>query len=484
MLRQPSGTTGRCAGPRTQNLDQENRLVAQAATGTFPADHQVGKLPLVGAPPLAVEQYCQAERELFSVSLWKRTLLALGLRKDDDWVSVSGDRLIIRDVSKAKTFPQEPKQAGPTHMSFCDLCRGPLRKVVFTTAGTGPQAEVWREYPLVVDGWICTLCGWSVMPRFITPDESAAYGRHGAEHAAKGEFGEAEFWFRRIIGSWPGYPAGYADLGQLMSARADAARDLDNRERYRHEALHWFERAIEADPGGSFPGIRTPFARLLALTGDEEKATELLKAVLARKEVSQEIRTETSTLLADIREGKSLFTRATEIMKGIILEPPAKPLSPAARAAMERGRTLLVEASNRKADFPTLFFLGKSELRLRNWEAARAALLEAHKIDPDQADGCRELAWATLELERTDEALPLTRRALELRPGDPGLQCNLAVVLLLTGDVQAAREAAEAALALDPQDSISKHLLRVIDEVATGQRQCPRSLAQLEGRQS
>ena len=409
--------------------------------------------------------------------------MALGLRKDD-WVSVAGDRLIIREVSKARTFPQEPKQAGPTHMSFCDLCRGPLRKVVITTAGNGPQAEVWRVYPLAVDGWACPLCGWLAMPRFITPEESAAYGRRGAEYAAKGEFDEAEFWFRRIIGSWSGYPAAYADLGQLMSARADAASDLDDRERYRREALGWFERAIEADPGCSFPGIRTPFARLLAVTGDEEKATELLKAVLSKNEVPEEVRSEACALLDDIRDGKALFTQATETMKGTLYEPPSEPLSPAARSAMERGRTLLVEAASRKADFPTLFFLGKSEMRLRNWEAARTAFQEALKIDPDQADGCRELAWVYLELERTAEALPLSRHALELRPGDLGLQCNLAVVLLLTGDVQTARAATEAALALDPKDPIPKHLLRVIDDVGTGQRQCPRSLAQLEGRHS
>jgi tetratricopeptide (TPR) repeat protein len=370
------------------------------------------------------------------VSFWKRTLQALGLRKDDDWIAVSGDHLVFRDVERARTIPQEAAQAGPKHLGICERCASPLRKVVFTTAGGGAQAEIWRAYPLAVDGWVCTACGWSAAPRFITPEESVGYARRGAEHAANGELDDAEFWFRRILGSWPGYHAGYADLGQVTSARADAASDFADKERYRREASRWLERAIELDPECTIAGIRPPFARILAMTGDEPRAIELLESVLARNEVAEAVRSAASALLADIRSGKALFGRATELMGSAILEPPAKPLSAAARAAIERGRTMLAEAAERDATFPTLFFLGKSELRLQNWQAACAALQRACEVDPSEVDGWRELTWAYLEQGKAADALPLARRASELKPEDSGLQCNLAVVLLLNGEVQ------------------------------------------------
>jgi hypothetical protein len=87
-----------------------------------------------------------------------------------------------------------------------------------------------------------------------------------------------------------------------------------------------------------------------------------------------------------------------------------------------------------------------------------------------------------LELDRADEALPIVQRALELRPEDAGLECNVALVRLLTGDVAGARAQASAALARDPGDEIARSLVAMIDDVAAGRRARPRSLAEAEGR--
>jgi len=417
------------------------------------------------------------------VTFWKRALQVLGLRKDDDWIYASGEHLVFRDVGKAKALPQEPPQAGPKHRGICEQCSGPLRKVVFTTAGAGAQAEVWREYPLAVDGWVCSACGWAAAPRCISPEESIEYGRRGAEHATAGEFDDAEFWFRRIIASWPGYHAGYADLGQLMSVRAEAASDRDAREHYRSEALRWFERAVEADPECSLPGVRLPYARILAVTGGDAKATKLLESIAGMSEAPEALLAEANALLASIQDGDALFSRATETMGETLFEPPQVGMSAGALSAMERGRGLLAEAARRKADFPTLFMLGKAEQRLQNWEAARAAFHAAHELDPDQVDGCRELCHVYLELGLGDRALPLARRAVELRPDDSGLQCNLAVALLLAGDIDAARATSSAALTRDPSDAVCQLVRQVIDDVDAGLRPRPRTLAQLEGRE-
>src|SRR5262249_15393427 len=161
------------------------------------------------------------------------------------------------------------KEFGRKEIAHCERCNKPLRKVVFTTAGSGDQVEIWRQYPLVVDGWVCPGCGWSAMPRYISAEESVEYGRQGSAHASHGQFDDAEFWFRRILGSWPGYAAGYADMGQLSCARADAATSPDAKRTYRSEAETWFRRAVDADSDRRLPGIRIPFARVLALKGNE-----------------------------------------------------------------------------------------------------------------------------------------------------------------------------------------------------------------------
>jgi len=78
--------------------------------------------------------------------------------------------------------------------------------------------------------------------------------------------------------------------------------------------------------------------------------------------------------------------------------------------------------------------------------------------------------------------MPIARRASELAPSDASLRCNLALVLLLTGSVDSARDEIRAARAMDPSDQIATLLSKIIDEVNNGRRAQPRSLAELEGR--
>ncbi|WP_207217670.1 MULTISPECIES: hypothetical protein [Sorangium] len=415
-------------------------------------------------------------------SLWYRVLAALGVHRSTGDVAFEEDRVILRDLERAKVFPQEPREPGRREMAACERCDGPLRKVVFTTAGGGDQVEIWRRYPLAVDGWMCRRCGWSAMPRFISAEESVEYGRVAAEHASTGQFDDAEFWLRRIIGSWPGYAPGYADLGQLSSARAEAATGPEAKARHRSEAEGWLRRAVDADPDRRLAGVRVPLARALALTGKEREAFEVLDGLLGDPALPASVRAEAEALAADLRDGRALFTRAAEMSGHLALEPRSKPLAAADRDALERARALLRQAAERKGAFANLWLLGKVEMRLGELDAALAALQHAHAIDPEQADGCRELGAVYLELDRARDALPIARRAIELRPEDAGLRCNLAVILLLTGDVEGALAEANAALSLDPTDAITRGVLELIDDVVTGRRQRPRSLAEAEGR--
>jgi len=416
------------------------------------------------------------------MSFWSRVTAAFGARKSTGEVAIEGDRVILQDLERAKGIPQEPRESGPKEMEACKHCSNPLRRVVFTTAGGGDQLDVWRQYPLAVDGWLCRSCGWSAVPRFISAEESVEYGRQGTAHATSGQFDDAEFWFRRIVSSWPGYAAGYADLGRLSTARADASTSVRARHRYRSDAEAWFRRAVAADPECRIAGARVALAQVLALNGDEREALQILDRLLGDPALEPSLRTEAETLASGVRGGKALFTRATEMSGELALEPPSKPLSAADRELLEEASALLRQAAQRMSTFATSWYLGKVEMRLGNLEVALSALQRAHTIDPDQPDGCRELGSVYLELDRAQEALPIVRRAAELRPGDAGLRCNLGLILLFTGDVAAARAEVTAALALEPNDTVTRGVLRLIDEVVAGRRQRPSSLAEAEGR--
>jgi tetratricopeptide (TPR) repeat protein len=416
------------------------------------------------------------------VSLLDRVLASFGIHRSTGEVVIEGDRVVLKDLRRARSFPQEPKDFGRKEILECEQCRSPLRKVVFTTAGSGDQIEIWRQYPLAVDGWVCPSCGWSAMPRCISAEESTEYGRQGVEHASSGQFDDAEFWFRRIIGSWPRYAAGYADLGQLSCDRAEAERSHVAKQRHRSNAVKWLRRAVALDPERQLARTRFQLARVLALTGAEDEALAMLEELLDGPALPPDVRVDADTLAGEIREGRALFTRATEMVRDLTLEAPRNPLDAAGRRTLEEARALLRRADKRKRSFATSWFIGKVEMRLGNAAAALVAFQEAHDVEPTKPDGCRELVAALLEVDRAQDALPVAKRAVDLRPDDAGLRCNLALVLLLTGDVATAQSEATAALEREPTDTINRGVAEMIDDVVTGRRQRPRSLAEAEGR--
>jgi Flp pilus assembly protein TadD len=57
-----------------------------------------------------------------------------------------------------------------------------------------------------------------------------------------------------------------------------------------------------------------------------------------------------------------------------------------------------------------------------------------------------------MESSKFDVARSFAEAALQLKPGDPGLMANLALVLLLAQDPRAAKSQIERAIAADPKD--------------------------------
>ncbi len=127
------------------------------------------------------------------------------------------------------------------------------------------------------------------------------------------------------------------------------------------------------------------------------------------------------------------------------------------------------------------WFLGKGHLALGDNELAYKSFLRAFEIESTVEAIPRELCGVCLELGRFEEAVNVAEKAVSLVPDSAELLGNLALAYLLSGSVAEAKKTITAALKMDSNDSINIYLETVINEVAGGVRDQPKSLADLQG---
>lgn len=139
-------------------------------------------------------------------------------------------------------------------------------------------------------------------------------------------------------------------------------------------------------------------------------------------------------------------------------------------------RVLEIDPSNWSA----LWIRGKAFQSLGEHTKAVDSFRSAYRVSSGQSDVAREFAEELLETQRFREAADVAREVSERSPQDAGLKANLALALLLSGDLPAAKQVIVDALKLDPNDSISKMLAKRIDDIASGARPQPKTLDELE----
>ena len=132
------------------------------------------------------------------------------------------------------------------------------------------------------------------------------------------------------------------------------------------------------------------------------------------------------------------------------------------------------------ASWPAHWLIGKGHQALGDHQRAYEAFREAARLSQKNADVARELSLECLHLGRHAEAVTAARLAMQITRSDPGLQANLALALLLAGDIDEALDQAEQAAARSPEDEINRNLLAVIQEVKDGRRRQPTTLAEVE----
>jgi tetratricopeptide (TPR) repeat protein len=408
---------------------------------------------------------------------------ALTPHRGEAGITVEEDRVVFKTIEEArKHIPSLPDRAGFPSTGPCAKCSGPMREVVFTTAGAGDQVRVWRAHPLAVDGWLCTSCGYATGKRRMSPAEITRVLETGVLHANESRLDDAEYWFLRAVSSWPAFPPALANLAQVYLQRADSGDgDADA---LRKEAVRLLRKAA-ASREHCPPQVVVELSRTEALLGEESAGLARLDELVADEGGDAAVRERASSLARDIRMGKALITRATELASGLLYlsDAPRRALDDEARQRLASAMTLLNDAAGRDArSFATWFFLGKVYQRLGDHPASRRAFGRAVDVEPDRIDGLREYASACLDVGDAGDALPIAERACSLQPADSGLRANLALVQLFAGDLPKATHAIEEAARLDPDDKITASLARLIREVVEGRRTLPRTLAELEGR--
>ncbi|RVT95465.1 tetratricopeptide repeat protein [Rhodovarius crocodyli] len=114
----------------------------------------------------------------------------------------------------------------------------------------------------------------------------------------------------------------------------------------------------------------------------------------------------------------------------------------------------------REQEWPLFYARGISRERSGNWPGAEADFLRALELSPEQPYVLNYLgySWADQGIN-LDRALPMLRRAVELRPQDGNIADSLGWVLFRLGDKDGAIEWLERAVELEPRNgTINYHL--------------------------
>lgn len=120
--------------------------------------------------------------------------------------------------------------------------------------------------------------------------------------------------------------------------------------------------------------------------------------------------------------------------------------------------------------------IGMSLRALGDHPRALDQLQRAYAIHPEQADVGREYAGQCFILGMADEGLRISREVHARFPDDVGLHSNLALALLIGGDLGEAQTVAEAAQAREPGDPVTRALVGYIRDVRDGRKARPTRL--------
>lgn len=391
--------------------------------------------------------------------------------------------LVLDDYDVARSIPVqlELDSVGPRRAPDmrCRTCGGALEERLITTFGT----PVWDVWPLAIDGWLCRGCSNLQLPRFLDPEEAQELSREGAELATAGRFLEAELAFRRVCNSWPSYAPARLNLAMAMqnwlNQEERGAADPALCERLASEVERQLRDALQAE---ALPSRLQPLSGLInALLRRDDVGTALgfVQDEMNRPDAPLK---ELEELRVWIEERGDLYQRGVDLVQPFIhlQDRPVGRLDATTSAKVEQGIRLLERhVLSCKQNWAAFWMAGKGCQALGREQHAADFFRRSLDLKPDQPDVARECALTLMRLGAFAEAVQVSRQGCAADPSDSGLRANLALALLLAGEVEPALEEARAAVRIDAQDEINRNVLALAEEVHTGRRKAPSSAQEL-----
>ena len=168
--------------------------------------------------------------------------------------------------------------------------------------------------------------------------------------------------------------------------------------------------------------------------------------------------------------------RANDLVRAHILGPP-KQLGALDERNVKEGAALfqwVIQAAPHA--WSAMWTLGMALRALREHEQALECFRRAYALNPGARDVGREYAGQCAIVGETAEGLHISRELHARFPDDVGLQSNLALALLIGGDLDEALAVAQAASRRDPNDPITRNLVGYIQAVKSGRKPRPTRL--------
>jgi tetratricopeptide (TPR) repeat protein len=379
--------------------------------------------------------------------------------------------------------PQSPVLTG---RQFCAVCAALLIAITTSSSGQTPAADT---SPAATAARAFNAGQYDQIEDLLrsATDEPSAVLRARA-HIARGRYAEAEKLLAGFAASSPGdaalelgrlqlylgrRPEGTRTLQAVLTRGADdtpaalmrlavAARSLERIQ----DANGFFRRASGLAPND--PVINTAWGELFLQTYNRAEAVKSFQSALKTRAdyVPAQVGLAEAMVEEDPPAAKSAVEAALKANPSYV---PAHLLL--AELALDNRERDEARASIQKA-----LGVNPNSLEARSLEAAIASLegrtsdfqtmvAGVLKINPTYGDAYRVAGDHTARNYRFDEAVDLTRRALQLDAASTRAYADLGTHLLRTGDETGARRALETAFKADPYNVVTFNQLAMLDSV-------------------
>lgn len=298
--------------------------------------------------------------------------------------------------------------------------------------------------------------------KLLLPVAAAAPGSDaalelGLLYVRSGRRDEGVRVLRAVVGrSDQDLPADLVRIGRALQALGEPREANDN----------YFRRANRLDPKD--PAVNTAWGKLFFERYDPANAAQSFQEALevdprlveARVGLARAVY-ESNPPAARAALQQALETNPNSVEAHLFLAEIAldERKRDEAGASIEKALAINPNSLEGRALRGAMAFL---EGRTADFEAEAAAILKVH---PTYADAYRVAGDHAARNYRFDEAVALTRRALEVDGGSLRAYADLGRHLLRTGDEPGARRALEAAFKGDAFDLHTENLLRLLDEL-------------------